>query len=124
MRTKIFYICFVLFVFVRWKIFLISYLLPNVDMIKDYIEQYIDLYGIDSISSNVHNLCHLIKDVERFGVLPKISAYPFENMLQFMKNLIRHGNRPLSQAANRLSELVNMTAVGSSKLESKKNIHT
>lgn len=33
----------------------------------DYIEGYIELYGIDSIGSNVHNLCHIVEDVERLG---------------------------------------------------------
>lgn len=76
------------------------------DMIlRDFIEQYIDLYGAHSVNSNVHNLCHLVDDVKRFGVLPKTSAYPFENMLYCIKNLLRHGKNPLAQAANRLSEL-------------------
>lgn len=74
-------------------------------LLKDFVEQYIHLYGIDSIGSNVHNLCHLIEDVKRFGILPKISAYPFENMLFFVKNLLRSGKHPLSQVANRIIEM-------------------
>lgn len=62
-------------------------------LIRDFIEEYICIYGIDSISSNVHNLSHLIDDVKRFGILPKISAYPFENMLYFLKNLVRTGGK-------------------------------
>lgn len=77
-------------------------------IIKDYIEQYIDLYGIDSIGSNVHNLCHLIADVKKFGALPSISSYPFENKLHFIKKLLRHGNRPLAQVVNRIIELENV----------------
>lgn len=37
--------------------------------------------GIDSISSNVHNLCHLVDDVKHLGYLPSISTYPFGNIL-------------------------------------------
>lgn len=71
----------------------------------DFIEQYISLYGIDAVSSNVHNLCHVMNDIQRFGPLPNMSSYTFENMLYTIKRFLRHGNRPLSQAAKRLSEL-------------------
>lgn len=74
-------------------------------LLRDYIEQYIQIYGIDSITSNVHNLCHLVDDVKRFGPLPNISAYPFENRLSYIKRLVRNGNRPLAQFAKRLNKL-------------------
>ena len=71
---------------------------------NDYIEMYIDIYGIDSISSNVHNLCHVIDDVRKFGYLPGISSYPFENFLGYIKSLLRSGNRPLAQISKRIIE--------------------
>lgn len=77
-------------------------------LLRDYIEDYIDIYGIDSINSNVHNLCHLINDVERFGALSNFSTYPFENKLGHIKKLLRSGNKPLSQVANRIGELDNI----------------
>lgn len=55
-------------------------------LFKDYIEGYIQIYGKDTISSNVHNLCHVVNDIRRFGNLTSISAYPFENMLYFLKH--------------------------------------
>lgn len=70
----------------------------------DYIEMFIDIYGLDSVSSNIHNLCHVVDDVEKFGNLVNISSYPFENTLYKIKNLLRHGNRPLAQVAKRISE--------------------
>lgn len=42
-------------------------------LLKDYIEQFIQIYGIDSISSNVHNAAHVINDVKKFGTLSEIS---------------------------------------------------
>lgn len=75
------------------------------EMLNDYIEGYISNYGIDSISSNVHNLCHLVEDVERYGSLDKISSYPFENTLGSIKNLIRSGHKPLEQVCKRLAEV-------------------
>lgn len=35
------------------------------------------VYGLHFITSNVHNLIHIVDDVKRFGILPTISAYPF-----------------------------------------------
>ena len=74
------------------------------DLLEQYIESFIDIYGIDSISSNIHNLCHVIGDVKKFGNLTKISAYSFENFLGQFKSLLRSGNLPLSQIAKRITE--------------------
>lgn len=57
-----------------------------------------------TVTSNTHNLVHIVKEVIRFGSLPTISAYPFENELFQIKKLLRSGNRPLQQVANRLHE--------------------
>lgn len=78
------------------------------ECLSEYVEMYIDIYGIDSISSNVHNLCHMVEDVKRFGHLSDMSTYPFENFLGYLKHLLRQGNRPLEQVAMRVSELANM----------------
>ncbi|XP_047510862.1 uncharacterized protein LOC125053528 isoform X2 [Pieris napi] len=45
-----------------------------------------------------------LDEVERFGPLPTFDAYPFENKLYLIKKMLRHGNKPLSQVAKRLSE--------------------
>lgn len=71
----------------------------------DYIEKFAEIYGHDSVSSNIHNLCHIVNDVSRFGSLPSLSAYPFESMLFRIKNLLRKGDQPLAQVANRIQEL-------------------
>lgn len=85
----------------KYKIFL------NIadELVSEYLEKYIEIYGIDSITSNVHNLCHMIDDVKVFGPLPSFSCYPFENALHEIKMLLRSGNKPLSQAAKRLTEI-------------------
>lgn len=75
------------------------------DLFNEYIEGYIDLYGIEYISSNVHNLCHVVDDVIRFGNLSKIGAYPFENCLYGLKLRIRNCNKPLEQVSRRIAEL-------------------
>lgn len=74
-------------------------------MLIHYVECYAKIYGQDYITSNVHNLNHLVEDVKRFGILSKFSAYPFENKLYKIKNMIRSGHKPLAQIAKRISEL-------------------
>lgn len=83
------------------------HLLPLARMLlNQFIEIYMEIYGVAYITSNVHNLAHLVDEVERFGELESFSAYPFENMFGKIKRLLRNGNRPLAQAAKRIVEEV------------------
>lgn len=74
------------------------------DMFDYFFDNYKRFYGADYITSNVHNLLHVVDEVERFRPLPTFNAYPFENKLYELKNMLRQGNKPLSQVAKRLSE--------------------
>lgn len=74
-------------------------------LFDQYVEDYIDLYGIDTISSNVHNLSHIVEDVKYLGNLTKIDSYMFENALYGLKLKLRTCNRPLQQIAKRIAEL-------------------
>lgn len=89
-------------------------------LFKDYIGQFISIYGIDAISSNVHNVAHVINDVKKFGNLSEISTYPFENYLGQLKSLVRTGNRPLSQIAKRVSEFSVFNTISNTEVETKK----
>lgn len=71
-------------------------------LFKDFITNY--NMQFNSVTSNIHNLAHVVDEVQRFGPLPSISSYPFENHLQQIKRLVRTGRSPLSQIINRLSE--------------------
>lgn len=74
-------------------------------MFKDFLINFKTLYGIDHFSSNLHNICHVVDDVRKFGPLNTFSAYPFESKLYLIKRLLRNGNLPLSQVSRRISEL-------------------
>lgn len=74
------------------------------ELFLEYIEEYAEIFGIHTVSSNVHNLCHVVDDVERFGELYGLSAYPFENELHHIKLLLQQCNKPLQQVARRLGE--------------------
>lgn len=77
------------------------------DLFVDFIDDYKKLYGIEYITSNVHNLSHVVDEVQRLGPLPTLSAYPFENYLHSIKKMLHAGPLPLNQIANRLTELIN-----------------
>lgn len=79
-------------------------------LIDDYVEGYIDLYGEHTITSNVHNLCHIVDDVRRFGNLNTFSTYTFENCLQFIKQRKRSMNNPLQQIHRRIDEIESVEA--------------
>lgn len=71
-------------------------------LFESFIENYYKQFN--SITSNIHNLIHIVGEVQRFGVLYSISAYPFENHLYQMKKMVRSGRLPLEQIINRIAE--------------------
>lgn len=74
-------------------------------MLEKFVIEYMELYEEQFLTSNVHNLQHIVDEVERFGPLSTFAAYPFENALQRIKHLLRSGWKSLEQAVNRLSEI-------------------
>lgn len=72
-------------------------------LFKDFISSYYSEFN--SVTSNTHNLIHVVDECERFGPLPSMSSYPFENHLFKIKNLLRSGRLPLPQVINRLTEM-------------------
>lgn len=73
-------------------------------LFERYIEDFKTIYGLEYITSNIHNLEHIVNDVTKFGSLYTISSYPFENMLFQLKKLLRQGHNNLQQIANRIAE--------------------
>lgn len=85
---------------------LLKYLQETAEFcLTNFIERFKQIYGKDYFTSNVHNLVHLSDDVRRFGVLNTFNTYPFESKLYYIRRLLRTGNLPLSQVANRISEI-------------------
>lgn len=72
-------------------------------LFKEFIEYFYEEFR--SVTSNTHNLIHVVAECERFGPLPTISSYPFENHLFKIKKSLRSGRLPLVQIINRLSEM-------------------
>ncbi len=74
-------------------------------LLKKFTKDCVLFYGRKFISYNIHNLIHLPSDVEEIGCLDSYSAFPFENKLQSIKNLIRTSANPLSQVIRRVKEI-------------------
>ena len=75
------------------------------NLFESFIEEYAKIYGSQNITSNVHNLEHIVNDVKRFGPLYFISTYPFENQLGRIKKMLRNSKNTLASVANRLEEM-------------------
>lgn len=73
-------------------------------LFEKFIEGFIKIYGEEFVTSNIHNLEHVVGDVQRFGSLSSISAYPFESYLFQLKKYVRQGKNCLQQVANRILE--------------------
>lgn len=98
-----------------------SYLPLARTLFIEYIEGHIAIYGLDSITSNIHNLSQVVDDVELFGELDQFNAYEFENSLHLMKLLLKQCNKPLEQLARRLYEISTTARLKSYKNEETKN---
>lgn len=85
-------------------------------LFEKFIEEFKIIYGEQYITSNIHNLEHVVGDVNRFGSLNTISAYPFESYLFQIKNLLRQGNFCLEQVINRMQEKKVQQTNGSNQL--------
>lgn len=85
------------------------------DLFIDFIEDHIDIHGEISITMNIHNTSHVVDDVETFGPLDTISAYPFENALHHLKLKLKQCNYPLQQIARRILESVSSLKVAALK---------
>lgn len=79
------------------------------EMLTHFVNCFKSIYGAQYVTSNVHNLMHLVDDVEFLGNLQSFTAYPFENMLGNIKRLIRGTKFSLRQVANRITELTAAT---------------
>lgn len=87
-----------------------SYIPVATNMFKVYVQQYIQLYGRHSISSNVHNLIHITDDLIQNNIdsINTISTYKYENSLRLLGMKLQSCNRPLEQISRRLIEIFHL----------------
>lgn len=73
-------------------------------LLLEFVTRVGEIYGDDAYRYNFHSLEHIVDDVRQFGVLDAQSAFKYESNLGVLKRLLRSGNKPLQQAANRIQE--------------------
>ncbi len=81
-------------------------------LLKKFVSDCVRIYGRKFITYNVHNLIHLPGDVKEIGCLDSYSAFPFENKLQSIKNLLRTSANPLAQVVRRIKEIEDIAIDG------------
>jgi len=74
------------------------------DLLHCFVRFTSQYYSKHMMVYNVHNLLHVVGDVSNYGCLDNYSAFPFENFMKTLKNMVRGPNKPLHQVAKRLSE--------------------
>lgn len=74
------------------------------NLLKYFVQNFEPLYGRHLMSFNVHGLIHISDDYKKFGSLDNIAAFPFENYLKQLKNMVRKHDKPLQQIIKRLNE--------------------
>lgn len=77
------------------------------DLLNYFVLTFEQIYGQYLISSNIHGLIHLVDDYKQYGPLDNCSAFPFENYMKVLKNMLRQPNKPLEQVVKRFSECDN-----------------
>jgi hypothetical protein len=73
-------------------------------LLKMFVKQSANTYGVDFVVYNVHGLLHLAADAKLHGCLDTFSAFPYENELKLIKRLVRKAEVPLSQVVRQLRE--------------------
>lgn len=77
------------------------------DLLNYFVLTFEQIYGQYLLSSNIHGLIHLVDDYKQYGPLDNCSAFPFENYMKVLKNMLRQPNKPLEQVVKRFSECDN-----------------
>ncbi|ODM94748.1 hypothetical protein Ocin01_11931 [Orchesella cincta] len=73
-------------------------------LLHDFVLMSKELYGVEFLVYNVHNLIHIADDALTYGSLDNCSAFPFENHMQILKNMIKKNDQQVNQVAKRITE--------------------
>lgn len=75
------------------------------NLLRGFCTNFVSLYGSTEVVSNIHNVNHIIDDVNYFGSLTTISTYPFENYLRELKIRVHPSNSSIEQVSRRMAEI-------------------
>lgn len=76
------------------------------DMFNSYIHGCVRLYGEHTVGSNLHNLTHIIDDMNKSNIenITELSTYKYENYLHVLGMKLKGFNKPLEQISRRILE--------------------
>jgi hypothetical protein len=69
-----------------------------------FVKSFEQIYGSQFMSYNFHSIIHLPDDYIKFGPLDCCSAFPFENYMKDLKNMLCKHEKPLQQVVRRYEE--------------------
>lgn len=81
------------------------------ELVEHFILSFGLIYGTHNVSSNVHQVVHLISFVKKYGPIQHFSAYIYENHMQTFKRMMRKPNQPLQQIIRRCAETEKNTRI-------------
>lgn len=73
-------------------------------LLKRFVEQYPEVYGVNTVSYVIHVLIHIPYFSRLYGPLDSFSCYKFENFIQKLKSYIGNAHVVLQQIFNRMEE--------------------
>lgn len=75
-------------------------------MFDQYIKGCIRIYGKHTVGSNLHNLTHIVEDMDVHDIcnINELSTYKYENCLNLMLQKLKGFNKPLEQISRRILE--------------------
>ncbi|XP_015124450.1 uncharacterized protein LOC107046364 [Diachasma alloeum] len=76
-------------------------------LMNQWVKGCSKLYGEKFVTYNAHGHLHMVEDVRRFGYLDSFSAFPYENLTQYLRRMLRKPAHPLQQIARRIREKSN-----------------
>ncbi|XP_039299877.1 uncharacterized protein LOC111054008 isoform X1 [Nilaparvata lugens] len=91
------------------------------ELISHFLHLSSSLYGREFLIYNFHNLTHLPNDVKNYGSLDRFSAFPFENHMKVIKNMVRSHNNAIEQVIKRLGERKLISCNKNPKISVKRN---
>lgn len=74
-------------------------------LLNGFCTNFAILYGSNEVVSNIHNISHIMEDVNYFGSLTNTSTYPFENYLHEIKLQVHPSNSSIEQISRRMAEM-------------------
>lgn len=55
------------------------------ELLKYFVSTFVQIYGQEHVSHNIHNLLHIAEVSRKFGSIVNFSAFPFENHMTHLK---------------------------------------